>query len=78
MVKNYSDAQLIARVKALPSFKKIPAGRWIIGIRSNEDYTDKFDDKFYEFEAEKRDDEAAILWQDYSLAFRRKRRRKRH
>ncbi len=53
MVKSYTDNQLIARAKAMPSFKKIPAGRWIIGVRSNEDAPDKFDDKFYEFEGEK-------------------------
>jgi hypothetical protein len=51
-VKSYSDDQLLSRVKALSSFVKIPSGRWIIGVRSNEDYTDKFDDKFYEYEGE--------------------------
>jgi hypothetical protein len=53
MVKNYSTAQLLARVKAIPTFKAIPSGRWILGVRSSEDYTDKFDDKFYEFDGEK-------------------------
>lgn len=52
-VKNYSDIQLLSRVKFLPSFKSIPSGRWIIGVRSNEDTENKFDDKFYEFEGEK-------------------------
>lgn len=52
MVRNYTANQLIARVKAIPSYKKIPTGRWIIGVRSNEDLTDRFDDKFYEFEGE--------------------------
>jgi len=53
MVKNYTANQLIARVKAIPSFKSIPAGRWILGVRSTADLVDRFDDKFYEFEGEK-------------------------
>lgn len=53
MVKSYTDNQLIARAKAMPSFKGVPAGRWIIGVRSKADLPDKFDDKFYEFEGEK-------------------------
>jgi hypothetical protein len=52
-VKNYSESQLLSRAKALPSFKSIPLSRWIIGVRSNEDTENKFDDKFYEFEGEK-------------------------
>jgi hypothetical protein len=52
-VKNYTDNQLLARVKAIPAFKKIPSGRWIVGVRSSEDQPDRFDDKFYEFEGEK-------------------------
>lgn len=52
-VKNYSDSQLLSRVKSLPSFKSIPLNRWIIGVRSNEDTENRFDDKFYEFEGEK-------------------------
>lgn len=52
-VKNYTDDQLLARVKSIPSFKSIPVGRWIIGVRSNEDIENKFDDKFYEFEGDK-------------------------
>lgn len=51
-VKSYSDDQLLSRVKAIPSFKSIPVGRWIIGVRSDEDTENKFDDKFYEFEGE--------------------------
>ena len=51
-VKSYSNDQLLSRVKAIPSFKSIPVGRWIIGVRSNEDAENKFDDKFYEFEGE--------------------------
>lgn len=53
MVKNYSDQQLLDRVRQLPSFKRIPKERWIIGVRSSADQPGKFDDKFYEFEGEK-------------------------
>lgn len=52
-VKSYTDDQLLSRVKALPSFKSIPQGRWIIGVRSDEDTENKFDDKFYVYEGEK-------------------------
>tara|TARA_R100000951_G_scaffold116523_2_gene128784 strand:- start:2857 stop:3483 length:627 start_codon:yes stop_codon:yes gene_type:complete len=52
-VKSYTDKQLLNKVKSLPNFKKIPKQRWILGVRSNEDTYDSFDDKFYEFEGEK-------------------------
>lgn len=52
-VKSYTDEQLLNKVYKLPSFKSIPPGRWIIGVRSNEDFENRFDDKFYEFEGEK-------------------------
>ena len=52
-VKNYTDRQLLDRVKAMPTFKKIPKQRWIIGVRSKEDSYNTYDDKFYEFEGEK-------------------------
>jgi hypothetical protein len=51
-VRNYTDKQLLERVKGLPSFREVPKGRWIIGVRSNEDTPDIMDDKFYEFEDE--------------------------
>ena len=53
MVKNYSDSEILSRVRELPSFKRIPTGRWIVGVRSIADNPGKFDDKFYEFEGEK-------------------------
>lgn len=53
MVRKYTDAQLLKRVKEIDNFKGIPSGRWILGVRSNEDMPNKFDDKFYEFEHEK-------------------------
>ena len=52
-VKNYTDKQLLDRVKSLDNFKKIPKNRWLLGVRSNEDAFNTFDDKIYEFEGEK-------------------------
>ena len=52
-VRSYSDKQLLDHVKALPSFKGFPKGIWILGVRSNEDTFDTYDDKFYIFEGEK-------------------------
>jgi hypothetical protein len=52
-VRSYSDKQLLDRVKSLPSFKGVPDGIWILGVRSNEDVFDTFDDKFYIFEGDK-------------------------
>ncbi len=49
MVKNYTDKQLLDQVKALPDFNGYPSHYWIIGVRSNEDEPNKFDDKFYVF-----------------------------
>tara|TARA_R110001632_G_scaffold76073_1_gene172713 strand:- start:12808 stop:13425 length:618 start_codon:yes stop_codon:yes gene_type:complete len=52
-VKNYTDKELLDKVKSLDNFKKIPKQRWILGVRSNEDTYNTYDDKFYEFEGEK-------------------------
>jgi hypothetical protein len=51
-VKNYNDKQILDRVKSLKSFKSIPLGYWIVGVRSNEDAPNKYDDKFYLFNGE--------------------------
>jgi hypothetical protein len=51
-VRTYNDKQLLAKVKSLPSFKSIPEGYWILGVRSNEDAPNKYDDKFYIFNGE--------------------------
>ena len=51
-VKSYTDKQLLDKVKSLPNFKGIPTGHWILGVRSNEDAEDLFDDKFYLFQGE--------------------------
>lgn len=52
MVRNYTDKQLLDKVRQLSSFKRIPKERWILGVRSSADLPGKFDDKFYEFEGE--------------------------
>lgn len=52
-VKKYTNKQLLDKVRSLDSYKKIPKGRWIIGVRSNEDASNEYDDKFYEFEKTK-------------------------
>jgi hypothetical protein len=49
MVKNYTDKQLLDQVKALPDFNGYPKNIWILGVRSNEDQPNLFDDKFYIF-----------------------------
>jgi len=51
-VKSYTDEQLLNRVKSLDSFNGIPEDYWILGVQSNEDETNKFDDKFYVFKGE--------------------------
>lgn len=51
-VKNYNDKQILDRVKSLKSFNGIPQGYWIVGVRSNEDAPNKYDDKFYLFNGE--------------------------
>ena len=51
-VKNYKDKQILDRVKSLKSFKGIPSGYWIVGVRSEEDAPNKYDDKFYLFNGE--------------------------
>lgn len=49
-VRNYTDIQLINRMKSLDSFINIPLGEHIIAVRSNEDEPDKYDDKLYLFD----------------------------
>jgi hypothetical protein len=49
MVKNYNDKQLLDRVKSLKSFKGFPKGYWILGVQSQNDAFNVFDDKFYLF-----------------------------
>lgn len=51
-VKSYTDKQLLDYVKSLPSFKSIPSGYWLLGIRSTENTPNIFDDKMYLFKGE--------------------------
>lgn len=46
-VKNYTDADIIARIEGLPTFAGWKKGKYDIWIRSQEDAFDKFDDKAY-------------------------------
>jgi len=52
MVRNYTDKQLLSKVKSLPSFKSFPKDYWILGVQSIEDVFNTFDDKFYIFQGE--------------------------
>lgn len=52
-VKKYSDRQLISRVKKLDSFRGLPLDYWILGVQSNEDQFNVFDDKFYLYKGAK-------------------------
>jgi hypothetical protein len=52
MVKAYTDKQLLTKVKSLINYIYIPHDYWILGVRSNEDLTNSFDDKFYVFKGE--------------------------
>ena len=47
MVKNYTDKQLLSKVQEIKNFKGIPRDYWLLGVRSNEDIADIFDDKIY-------------------------------
>jgi hypothetical protein len=49
MVRSYKDTELLDKVKTLSSFTKIPETYWLLGIRSNEDTPNTFDDKIYLF-----------------------------
>lgn len=52
-VRSYTDKELLDKVKSLDSFKGIPEGYWILGVQSQEDQFNGFDDKFYLFKGEK-------------------------
>lgn len=52
-VRGYDDSELLDRVKSLDSFNGIPKNYWILGVQSNEDAFNRFDDKFYIFKGEK-------------------------
>jgi hypothetical protein len=48
-VKSYTDKQLLDKVSSLPSFVEFPKDYWLLGIQSDEDKFNNFDDKFYLF-----------------------------
>lgn len=52
MVRSYTDIELLTRVKQLVNFQYIPQDIWILGVRSKDDLTDTFDDKFYVYRGE--------------------------
>ena len=52
-VRRYTDKELLDRAKSLPSFNGFPKGYWILGVQSNEDKFNSFDDKFYLYKGEK-------------------------
>lgn len=52
-VKNYTDEELLERVSSLKSFKGFPPNYWILGVQSQEDVYNQFDDKFYLFKGKK-------------------------
>ena len=51
-VRQYTDKQLLDRVASLKSFKSFPKNYWLIGVRSNLDKFNIFDDKFFLFKGE--------------------------
>jgi hypothetical protein len=52
MVRPYTDKELLEKVKSLSSFKTIPSGYWLLGVRSLDDLPNRFDDKIYLFKNE--------------------------
>jgi len=48
-VKNYTDNELLQLVSELPSFTGFPKAYWVLGVQSNEDTYNSFDDKIYLF-----------------------------
>jgi hypothetical protein len=48
-VRSYTAAQLLSRVAELDGFKGFPEGYWFIGVRSQEDSFNRFDDPLYVF-----------------------------
>lgn len=51
-MRGYKDKELLDKVKSLPSFKGIPVGYWLLGVRSLGDLPNKYDDKIYLFKGE--------------------------
>ena len=52
-VRSYTDKELLDKAMSLKSFKGFPEGYWLLGVQSDEDKFNRFDDKFYLFKGEK-------------------------
>jgi hypothetical protein len=52
-VRNYTDQELLDKATSLKSFEGIPSGYWLYFVRSNENASNKFDDKVYFWEGDK-------------------------
>lgn len=52
-VRAYTDKELFDKIKSLDTFQYIPTNYWIIGVQSQEDEFNTFDDKFYLYRGEK-------------------------
>lgn len=52
-VRVYKAHELLNRVRKLDSFKRLPEDYWILGVQSNEDTYNEFDDKFYLFKGDR-------------------------
>jgi len=53
-VKGYTDEEIIARVQShAKGFTNIPENYWMVGVQSQEDESNVFDDKFYFFRGTK-------------------------
>jgi len=48
----YTTEQLLNRAKSLDTFQGIPKDYWILGMRSNRDQPNVFDDKYYIYKGE--------------------------
>lgn len=48
-VRKYTTSELLAQVKKAGNYNGIPNDWWILGVRSNEDSYNVYDDKFYIF-----------------------------
>lgn len=49
MVRSYRDDELLNKVSITNGFKGFPSDYWILGVQSDEDTYNMFDDKFYIF-----------------------------
>lgn len=47
MVSSYTDEQLLKKAASLYGFEEFPLDFWILGVRSEDDTPDGYDDKFY-------------------------------